>query len=181
MPNTVETKVQNQIVKIETITEYPYQNKFAFKISNPKKVLFKIKIRKPSWAIDIVTKEQYAIENEFLVFDRPFVEDDAIEIEFKTEIKIKEDLNNEKYFSYGALFFAKPIEAVEQKGKSYFKNFDDLMYKPKDNYRFQFIEDNQATYNKGQIINKAKNKTTNQTESITLVPFGKTILRQVSF
>jgi hypothetical protein len=35
MPNVLETKIQNQSVKIETITEYPYQNKLVFKISNP--------------------------------------------------------------------------------------------------------------------------------------------------
>lgn len=105
----------------------------------------------------------------------------AIEIEFKTEVQIKEDLNKEKYFSYGALFYAKPIEAIEQKGKSYFANFVDLTYKPKDYNRFQFVLNNQAEYTDGKITIKAKNKTTNQIESLTLIPFGKTILRQVSF
>ena len=181
LPNTVETKIQNQTVKIETITAYPYQNKFTYKISNPKKVQFKIKIRKPSWAIEIMTNEHYTIENEFLVFDRPFAKEDAIEIEFKAKVQIKEDWNNEKYFSYGPLFYAKPIEAIEQKGKSYFSNFDDLTYKPKNNNRFNFVEDNQATFSDGKIVIKAKNRTTNQIESITLIPFGKTILRQVSF
>lgn len=181
MPNIVETQVQNQHVKIETITEYPYQNKFTFKISNPKEVRFTIKIKKPSWALDIATKDKYTIENGFLVFNRPFSKEDAIEIEFKAKVQIKEDLNNEKYFSFGALFYAKPIESIEQKGKSYFTNFDDLTYKPKDNNRFQFVDDNQATYNDGKITIKAKNRTTNLIETITLIPFGKTILRQVSF
>jgi hypothetical protein len=89
----------------------------------------------------------------------------AIEIEFKTKVQIKEDLNKEKYFSYGALFYAKPIDAIEQK----------------DNNRFQFILNNQATFSDGKITINAKNKTTNQIESITLIPFGKTILRQVRF
>lgn len=181
MPNSVEIKIKNQNIKIETITEYPYQNRFTFKISNPSTASFTVKIRKPSWAINVITKEKYTIENDFLVFNRQFSKEDIIEIEFKTEIKIKEDVNNEKYYSYGALFYAKPIEAVEQKGKSYFTNFDDLMYKPKDNNRFEFVEESQATFNNGQITIKAKNKTTNQIENLTLIPFGKTILRQVSF
>ncbi|WP_298117587.1 beta-L-arabinofuranosidase domain-containing protein [Flavobacterium sp.] len=181
MPNVVETKIHNQNVKIETITEYPYQNKFTFKIANPNKTSFTLKIRKPSWVTDISTKEKYTVENDFLIFERPFTKEDAIELEFNTKIQIKEDTNKEKYFSYGALFYAKPIEAIELKGKSYFTNFDDLMYKPKDNNRFQFMEENQATFNKGQITIKAKNKTTNQIETVTLIPFGKTILRQVSF
>ena len=79
------------------------------------------------------------------------------------------------------MFYAKPIEAIEQKGKSYSPNFDDLFYQPKDNYRFQFMEDHNANFREGKITVKAKNKTTNQVEKITLIPFGKTILRQVSF
>ena len=181
MPNSVSTKVQNKNITIETITEYPFQNKFTFKIANPNKASFILKIRKPSWAIDITTKEKYTIENDFLVFERPFAKEDAIELEFNAKVQIKEDSNKEKYFSYGALFYAKPIEAIELKGKSYFTNFDDLTYKPKDNNRFQFVEENQATFNKGQITIKAINKTTQQIENITLIPFGKTILRQVSF
>ncbi|WP_298393642.1 beta-L-arabinofuranosidase domain-containing protein [Flavobacterium sp.] len=181
MPNTVATKVQNKNITIETITEYPYQNKFTFKIANPNKASFILKIRKPSWVTSIITKEKYTNENDFLVFDRPFAKQDIIEINFSTKIQIKEDANKEKYFSYGALFYAKPINAIELKGKTYFTNFDDLFYQPKDSNRFQFIDENQATFNNGKIIIKAKNKTTNQIENITLIPFGTTILRQVSF
>jgi DUF1680 family protein len=181
VPNKVETKVNNQFVSIETNTQYPYENKFNFKISNPSLVQLKIKIRKPSWAIDIITNEHFTIENDFLVFDRPFESVDSISLEFKANIQIKEDQNNEKYFSYGALFYARPIEAIEVKGKSYINNFQDLLYKPLDTYHYEYIKDNQALFNKGKITLKAKNKTNNKIEKITLIPFGKTILRQVSF
>ena len=181
MPNSVETKIQNQLIKIETITEYPYENTFTFKISNTNYVQPIIKIRKPSWVTKVITNESYVLENDFIVIDRKFGNEDKIQIEFKTEIQIKEDANQEKYFSYGALFYAKPIEAIEQRGKSYFTHFDDLTYKPINTNRFEFIKDNQAIFGNGQIILKAKNKTTNQIENIRLIPFGKTILRQVSF
>ena len=181
MPNSIETKIQNQFIKIETITEYPYENTFTFKISNPNYAQPIIKIRKPSWVTKVITNESYVLENDFIVIDRKFGKEDAIQIEFTTEIQIKEDSNKEKYFSYGALFYAKPIEAIEQRGKSYFTNFDDLTYKPIDTSRFQFIEDNDASFSNGQIKIKAKNKTANQLENITLIPFGRTILRQVSF
>ncbi len=180
-PNILETKIQNQLVKIETITEYPYQNKFIYKISNPKYAQFIIKIRKPSWATKVLTNESYTIDNEFLVFDRKIGKEDKIQIEFLTEIQIKEDANKEKYFSYGPLFYAKSFESIEQKGKSYLTNFDDLFYVSKDKSSYQFIIDNQAKYENGKIEIKAKNKSNNQIETIQLVPFGKTILRQVSF
>ncbi len=180
-PNILETKIQNQLVKIETITEYPYQNKFIYKISNPKYTQFIIKIRKPSWATKVLTNESYTIDNEFLVFDRKIGKEDKIQIEFQTEIQIKEDGNKEKYFSYGPLLYAKSFESIEQKGKSYLTNFDDLFYVSKDKSSYQFIFDNQAKYENGKIEIKAKNKSNNQIEVIELVPFGKTILRQVSF
>lgn len=181
MPNTVETTIQNQKVKIETTTEYPYQNKFTFKISNPNESKFKIKIRKPSWASKVITNENYTLENNFLVFDKKWEKEDSIQFEFDAEILIKEDINKEKYFTYGPLFYAKSIESIEQKGKSYSTNFDDLFYIPKEKNSFQFINDNQAKYDNGKIEIKAKNKSTNQIETVNLIPFGKTILRQVSF
>ena len=181
MPNTVETKIQNQTVKIETVTEYPYQNKFIFKISNPKNVSFVIKIRKPTWATKVITDEKYILENEFLLFDRNYAKKDTIHLEFEAKVQIKEDVNQEKYFTYGALFYAKSIESIEQKGKTYAKNFDDLFYIPKEKNSYQFIIENQASFQNGHIEIKAKNKTTDQIETIELIPFGKTILRQVSF
>lgn len=181
MPNTVETKIQNKTIKIETITEYPFQNKFTFKISNPNKATFVIKIRKPSWATEVSTNEKYTIENDFLVFDRKFDRQDAIALEYKTNVVIKEDTNNEKYFSYGALLYAKPIESIAEKGKSYAPNFDDVLYKPKNNVRYEFVKDNKATFQDGQISVFLKNKATQQIEPTILIPFGKTILRQVSF
>jgi DUF1680 family protein len=181
MPNIIETKIQNQKVKIETITEYPYQNKFSFKISNPKNVSFVIKIRKPSWVTEVVSNEEYTLENEFLVFDNKRDKEDTIQLEFKAEVQIKKDANKESYFTYGALFYAKSIESMEQKGKSYLTNFDDLFYIPKDKNSYQFIIDNEAKFNNGSIEIKAKNKSSNIIETINLIPFGKTILRQVSF
>jgi DUF1680 family protein len=181
MPNVLATTIKNQSVNIETVTQYPYENKLVFKISNPNQVSFTIKIRKPSWAKGILTDEKYTIENNFMVSNRKFNAQDTITVEFSTEVQIKEDQNREKYFRYGALFYAKPIEAIEQKGKSYSSNFDDLFYQPKDNNRYQFMEDHNANFSGGKITVQAKNKTTNQVENITLIPFGKTILRQVSF
>jgi DUF1680 family protein len=181
MPNVMETKIKNQPVTIETITNYPFENQLKFKIANPNEATFILKIRKPSWAKAIVTNEQYAVENGFLVFNRPFKKQDVISIAFEAEVITKVDQNNDHYFTYGALCFALSIDAIEIKGKSYQAHFTDLMYTPKSNNRYQFIEDNKAIYKEGKLILKAKNVNTNQIESITLIPFGKTILRQASF
>lgn len=181
MPNSVTAKINNKIITIETITEYPYQNKFTYKIANHEAATFTIKIRKPSWATDVISSKNYIVENDWLIFDKLFAKEESISIEFKTTVQIREDLNDEKYFCYGALFYAKPIDAIEIRGKSYLTHFDDLFYQPKKNVHFQFITNHQALFNDGKIKIKAKNTTSNTIQTITLIPFGKTILRQVSF
>ena len=180
-PNKLKTKVKNNPVAIEVATEYPYQNKFTYLITNSNQASFTIKIRKPSWVTEIVTTENYKIEGGFIIVARKFSKSDKIQIEFKTEVRIKQDANKENYFTYGALFYAKAIEAEELKGRNYFEGFDDFSYKPKNNIRYQFIENNKAAFENNKIKVNAKNSNTNEVEEITLIPFGKTILRQVSF
>ena len=180
-PNVLETIIRNVPVKIEEITDYPYKNKFIFKISTEKPVPFQIRIRKPEWAKSILTNEKYHLENGLIVIDRTFANADRIELEFLADVIVKEGLNHEKYFSYGALVYARSIPAAEQTGKVYAPGFADMMYKPKDSVRYQFIEDHKAKYQDGKIRVYLKNKNNQLTELVDLIPIGKTILRQASF
>ncbi len=180
-PNIVETTIENNPIRIEEITEYPFKNKFVFKIQNSKNSNFKLKIRKPVWATHIKTTEKFTLENGFIVLDRKFAKEDQVTIEFKASIIVKEDANNEKYFTYGAQVFAKPIAAIEHKGKIYKGDFYDVTYSPIENTKYQFIENNNAKFENDKINVTLKNTTTNQLENVVLVPFGQTVLRQVSF
>ena len=180
-PNIVETTIENNPIRIEEITEYPFKNKFTFKIYNPKNGNFKLKIRKPFWATQIETKEKFTLENGFIVLDRKFNKEDQVQIEFKASIIVKEDANQEKYFTYGPQVFAKPIKANEIKGKIYKGNFYDVTYSPIENIKYQFIEKNNAKFENGKINVTLKNNYTNQLENVVLVPFGQTVLRQASF
>jgi len=180
-PNILETILQNTPVKIEEITEYPYNNHFKFRIKAGKAISFQLKIRKPEWARSIQTRENYRLENGFLVFDRKFSENDQIELDFQAEVQIKEDLNHEKYFNYGALVYAKSIGATEHRGKIYAPGFEDLTYSPIDSNRYEFIRNHHAKFQDGKIFVNLKNKTSQKTENLELIPLGKTILRQASF
>jgi DUF1680 family protein len=180
-PNTLETTLENNPIRIEEITEYPLKNKFTFKIYNPKNSNFKLRIRKPNWATKIETMEKFTEENGFIVLDRNFRKADQIIIEFKASIIVKEDDSHEKYFTYGAQVFAKSIAASEHKGKTYKGDFYDVTYSPKENTKYKYIENNNAKFENNKITVTLKNTATNQLENIVLVPFGQTVLRQVSF
>jgi len=180
-PNILNTTIQNVPVKIEEITGYPYQNRFVFRIETETPLSFRLKIRKPEWAKNIITLEKYQLENGFIVIERAFAKKDLIELEFITDVLVKEDLNHEKYFKYGALVYARQIASTEQKGKVYAPGFEDLMYTPKDITRYKLLENHNVKYQDGKIIVNLKNETKQITEKVELIPMAKTILRQVSF
>jgi DUF1680 family protein len=180
-PNILETTINGIPIKIEEITEYPYKNQFKFKISVEKAISFKLKIRKPEWTKNVITKEKFRTEDGYIVIEREFQKNDEFSINFTAEVSIAEDLNNEKYFKYGAVIFAKQIPSSLQIGRIYAPGFADLTYKSKSNLRFKFIENHKATYKNGNIIAQLKNLENNKIEPVTLIPFGKTVLRQTSF
>jgi len=182
IPNILETSLEKVKLKIENNTNYPYENQFTFNITLEKATFFTLKIRKPVWVTAIKTDETYHIEEGYIVISRLFARKDKIELKFLCDIKVLEDLNHEKYFTYGALLFALPIAANEQKGKEYAPGFNDLMYSPKNDYNhYAFSENHHARYQNGRIIISLKNIGTQKLDKVELIPFGKTILRQVSF
>lgn len=181
MPNILETIIKGSKIRIENKTNYPHENAVHFQLELEKPTAFTLKIRKPSWATSIVIKEKYRVEDNYIIIERTFDKTDNINLEFKTEVRVLTDNNGEHYFSYGSLFYAKAISAIQIKGKEYAKGFDDLNYEPLDRTRFKFIENHHATYNDNSIKIDLKNVTTDKIHTLKLTPFGKTILRQVSF
>ncbi|MGA3013034.1 MAG: beta-L-arabinofuranosidase domain-containing protein [Bacteroidales bacterium] len=181
MPNILETTIDNVKVKIENETNYPYKNQFTFIITLEKPTSFTLKIRKPAWVKSIKTSEKYHEENGFLVIDRLFKTHDQIALEFIADVQVKEDLNHEKYFTYGALIYARSIKATELTGRVYAPGYEDLNYSPSDSTRYEYLENHKALYRDGVIYVDLRNAATKKTEQVRLIPFGKTILRQVSF
>lgn len=182
MPNILETEIGNSVITIENKTEYPFENKFQFVIHQEKTTELKIKIRKPGWVKTIVTDEIYTIEDGYIVFmRRNFKKEDKIDLEFKTDVQIHTDNNGEKYFTYGALVFAKPIEAKEIKGKVYAADFIDFEYEPVSLTKYLYAKSPGTTYRNGKIYTELINEKTNTKEKVELVPVGETILRQTTF
>ncbi len=181
LPNSVTTTVNNTNIIIENKTEYPYNNTFKFKIQLKNPTSFNLMIRKPNWVMNIVTNEKYIIENDFIIIQRNFKQNDEVIIKFETEVKINTDKNNQNYFSYGALVYALPIESNEIKGKIYKEGFEDYNYIAISNHTYCFLENQKVSFRNGKIQTTLYNKNTQKKEKIALIPLGKTILRQVTF
>ncbi len=181
MPNSLETSINGTKISIENKTNYPYENSFTFKIKADKNIPLTFKIRKPVWVKSIKTIEKYTIENEYIVINRNFMSSDEIKISFNTDVKVKTDNNKAYYFSYGALLYAKPIKAQEIAGKIYTKGFCDFNYKPEALTKYSYNIKNKTVYKNGVIKTHLINLKNNKNESVELVPFGKTILRQTTF
>ncbi|NVO19917.1 MAG: glycoside hydrolase family 127 protein [Bacteroidetes bacterium] len=180
-PNILETKIKGVNIKIEDETTYPYDNHCVFRIHLDSPMHLKLKIRKPGWAISVHTKEAYQLVDGYLLIERTFAPDDRVDLEFMTNVEVKENPNHEKSFAYGALVYAKPIAATEKKGRQYAPGFSDYFYSPENNSRYTFTDQGKVTFKNGKITTSLMNKETQKIEKVELVPFGKTILRQVSF
>jgi enterochelin esterase-like enzyme/DUF1680 family protein len=181
MPNVLETTIKSSKITIENQTNYPNENTFHIHIQLEKATVFTLKIRKPNWATSIVTNEKYSVNDNYIIIERTFDKTDTINLEFKTEIRVQTDLNGSHYFTYGSLFYAKSINSKEFATKEYATGFIDLSYEPLEKTRFEYIENHQATYENKSIKVNLKNSNSDKIEVLTLTPFGRTILRQVSF
>jgi hypothetical protein len=117
----------------------------------------------------------------FIIIEKEFKKQENIDPNFDTEVKVLQDLQDEYYIKYGALFFAKPIKHIEKKGKIYADNFTDFYCDPKNIQYYSLSQETKPEYKNGKVIVTLKNKQTQKTEKSILIPFSKTILRQVSF
>ena len=181
LPNVLQTDLNGRALTIANRTNYPFENKFTFKISQAQSSTFAIKIRIPEWVKRVVTKEKYEVKEGFMVVTREFKANDTVEVSFDAEVCIKSDPIGSRYFVYGALLYALPIQAKEISGKTYRGNFTDYMYEPLSRDTYSFKKGCRLIYEDGEIRTELLNANTQQLQEAVLIPFGKTILRQVTF
>ena len=180
-PTVLNTILKDTKLSIEEQTDYPYQNSFKYIIHSEKNLSFTLKIKQPECATINIINEKCSLEDGYIIIQRNFKKEDTVSISFKTEVMIKETAHNEKYYQYGALIYAKPITAKEVAGKVYKNGFEDKTYEPVNKTHYEFVSESIPVYKDGIIKVSLKNINTKQVEDATLIPFGKTVLRQVTF
>ena len=180
-PSEVYTTMNGAAVKIKEQTGYPYDLSFNFTLSLTAARFFALKIRKPAWAKGIVINQPYTMEGDFMVIRKKFKKNETVHLEFKAAIADQQDLNGAHYFFYGPLAYAFPIQATSRIGKVYTPLFKDYLYVPVERKEYGYITNNDDVYKNGTILLKASKKDRNAAQTITLIPIGKTILRQAAF
>ena len=180
-PCSLKTTLNNCNIQILEITGYPYKNEFCFRVIVEKPFHFKLKIRKPGWVQAFTCNKPYILENGYIVIDKIFSKNEQVLLNYHAEIEIHQDKNSENYFTYGALLYAYPIPFTEMKGRIYSPTLSDYYYKAKSKKELKMADNQKSKMKDGKIIIQMFDKTTNQKENIELIPFGKTILRQITF
>ena len=180
-PCKLKTTLNNKIVQIIERTGYPFKNEFDFQVHLENPMSFKLKIRKPSWAKTYACSMSSDLVDGYIVIDKMFAGDEHIKLTFEAGIEVYQVNNNESYFRYGELLYAYPIPARELKGKTYAPTLSDYLYIPTEKKAYKMTKSQKPEFITGKIQVHMLNTTTQQKEKTVLVPFSKTILRQVTF
>ncbi len=180
-PSTVSTSLNGNPVVIEEQTNYPYDNAIRFVVTANQS--FALKIRKPEWATKFSASVPYKDEDGFLVIEKAWKGVESVDISFDAKVAVRQDLNGENYFTYGALVLAAPIPANEEQGKAFpIPGFFNYRYAPKKRVTYEYSEGavESDTTNLRFTVSLI-NSLTKKKEPVELVPMGGTILRQVTF
>lgn len=181
-PSEVKTQVNGKEVVVKEITNYPFENSIRFEVMADD-IEFALIIRKPGWVTKLSVSTDYEMEDDFIVIDQKWKGTQTIKVEFIPEVVVQQDINNENYFTYGALVLALPIEGVEEKTKTFpVSGFYNLTYAPKNLVVYEYANE-PVSVDAGRLLFKTSllNPVTKQKEIVELVPMGRTILRQVTF
>ncbi|HET9054490.1 MAG TPA: hypothetical protein VFM90_09965, partial [Cyclobacteriaceae bacterium] len=181
-PSEVKTEMNGKSVQVREITNYPFENTIRFEVM-ANDVEFALKIRKPAWAARFSVSTDYEMEDDFIVISQTWSGTQTVNIEFIAEVTVRQDINNENYFTYGALVLALPVEGVAEKTKTFsIPGFYNLEYTPKNLVVYEYAnEPVSLDKNTLRFQTLLFNPVTKQKERVELVPMGQTILRQVTF
>ncbi|MEI6434019.1 MAG: alpha-amylase family glycosyl hydrolase [Bacteroidota bacterium] len=193
-PSEVETTIKNTKVRIAVETDYPLGFTIDYRVMVNQPAAFVLKIRKPDWAKKISANFDYTEKEGFLIINRTWKNKTDLHLEFHSEIVVREDQQKAKYFTYGPLVFAKPIESREIVTKIFpVEPFRDFAYLPVKKIDYLYSDKTKPVIKSDPDAGKNKfwkrismktilvNEQTGKSEEATLYPMGGTILRQVTF
>jgi uncharacterized protein len=123
--SSVNTKVNGVQVNIQEETLYPFDNKIKFTVSPEKKRKFTLAIRNPYWSKNTQVKclDAEVVEKDgFIYVTKKWDKGDVCMVELEEKIEAHRSMDNDFYFTRGALMYSLPIEDVRQVTQEFDKN-----------------------------------------------------------
>jgi len=189
-PSVLECKHLGQKVKIEQITEYPFSDQILIQWAHFEPIELDLLIRIPEHSpnFSLVSEGAEIIEEDgFIRLRKLWRPGDRIEINLQSEVMEHEIAQDEVYLQRGALVYALPIPHREEQIKAYdLSGFGDYYCFPQDpnvkkvplpikgEWRYK-----EGVFNTQEIWFAQPPRL--ESEELSLVPLGSTILRQLSF
>ncbi|MBN2618452.1 MAG: glycoside hydrolase family 127 protein [Spirochaetales bacterium] len=196
--------IQDNDIKIEVLSEYPYKPNLKLKINTNNSYSFKLRINTFSFCDNyeiFIDNEliEHKVEENYIIIDKTWSHN-LIEIKFDFKVWSKEYYHGISYY-YGPLLLSLPIKSRDKIIKDRLQ-FSDHEYRPMEKFNFGFKldekydikEENGMPYLiiKGyEILNwKVTNNSAGEfpqnlnigsSKILKLIPYGKTILRVANF
>lgn len=180
-PNTVNTTLDEKPVAIHEATNYPFDGKIKFEVTADHS--FALMVRIPHWASNYSVSEKFDVAEGYVVINKEWKGTTVVDIDFRPEVAVKNDVNGEKYFTYGSLVLALPVAAREIQGKEFpIPGYYNYQYAPANEVIYSYSKEPFELLTPGiKLKTVLINSATQKKEAVELVPMGQTILRQVTF
>ena len=111
----IPAKLSTENCEVEVITEYPFKNKFLYKVKAKKNFIFKVRI--PSFAKNL-TVDSHESDLRILTFTLKAGEEREINVSFNVDVELVERPHDLRSVKRGSLVFSLPI-AYEKKMYEY--------------------------------------------------------------
>ena len=185
-PNVLSTTINDQNLQITSTTSYPFEDHILLKINTSAPTTFTLQLRIPAWSTGLKTSiEPDSIQGGYAYITRTWADGEQLELTLEAEPQIMK-MGEEQYIQRGPLVYVRPIPSTRQTIKTYdLQNFTDYYEIPAEPATALSLSSGQLNYElrdgSPTISAQLSDPTQQLTTSYTLIPFGKSVLRQTTF
>ena len=179
-------------VTIRQLTSYPAETEVTFEVTVPKPVHFTLRVRRPKWAESVSAGCDFSEKPGCIAVEREWNGTQRVTVRFSCSVKIRTDFCRDAFVTRGPLVYALPIEAREHQLLAYeTRPFREVAYESLQREReaLRIHEDDRGSFVYEPAVSGSWREQTvtgkfwdgAQTQTLSMVPMGGTILRKVTF
>lgn len=130
--STLQTRFNGVCVKIDQVTEYPFDTAITFRLETAHPTAFSLSFRIPAWASGFhLDADNFSVQDNLIHLHKTWQTGDQITLRFETGTKIQ-PWRDENIVTHGPLLFCLPLDGEFSSGREYAPGFRDLYYVPAD-------------------------------------------------